>query len=95
MGWPRAPKWLSVLVPPLLSLNAIPFFLLGLILIFLFSFRLKWFPLFGGYQVGTFPSASWSFKYQMSGAAARKMPPFQQIAAVGHENSSAKMELVS
>lgn len=61
MGWPRAPRWLSVLVPPLLSLNAIPFFLLGLILIFLFSFRLKWFPLFGGYQAGTFPSASWSF----------------------------------
>ena len=61
MGWPRAPKWLSVLVPPLLSLNAIPFFLLGLILIFLFSFRLKIFPLFGGYTAGTFPSASWSF----------------------------------
>ena len=61
MGWPRAPKWLSVLVPPLLSLNAIPFFLLGLILIFFFSFRLKWFPLFGGYQAGTFPSASLSF----------------------------------
>ena len=33
MGWPRAPKFLSFLMPPLLSLSAVPFFLLGLVLI--------------------------------------------------------------
>ena len=33
-AWPRAPRWLIVLMPPLLSLSAIPFFLLGLILVY-------------------------------------------------------------
>src|SRR5687768_8854394 len=30
LGWPRAPRWLSYLMPPFLALDAIPFFLLGL-----------------------------------------------------------------
>ena len=41
MGWPRAPRFLSYLMPPLLSLNAIPFFLLGLVLVYLFAFRFR------------------------------------------------------
>ena len=61
MGWPRAPKFLSFLLPPLLSLNAIPFFLLGLILIYLFAFHWRIFPLFGGYQQGTIPALSPAF----------------------------------
>jgi peptide/nickel transport system permease protein len=56
MGWPRAPRFLSYLLPPLLSLNAIPFFLLGLILIYLFAFHWRIFPLFGGYTQGTIPA---------------------------------------
>jgi peptide/nickel transport system permease protein len=56
MGWPRAPKVLSFLLPPLLSLSAIPFFLLGLILIYLFAFHWRIFPLFGGYRPGTIPT---------------------------------------
>jgi peptide/nickel transport system permease protein len=61
MAWPRAPKFLSFLMPPLLSLNAIPFFLLGLVLIFLFSFHWRIFPLFGGYTPGTFPAMTPAF----------------------------------
>lgn len=61
MGWPRAPKFLQFVMPPLLSLNAIPFFLLGLILIFLFAFKFPWFPTTGGYYAGTFPN--WSFDF--------------------------------
>jgi len=61
MGWPRAPKFLSYLMPPLLSLNAIPFFLLGLVLVYVFAFRLGWFPLLYGYTPGTFPQWSWGF----------------------------------
>jgi peptide/nickel transport system permease protein len=61
MGWPRAPKFLSFLLPPLLSLNAIPFFLLGLVLIYLFSFHWRIFPLFGGYTQGTIPAFTPSF----------------------------------
>jgi peptide/nickel transport system permease protein len=61
MGWPRAPKFLSFLLPPLLSLSAIPFFLLGLILIYLFAFHWRIFPLFGGYRPGTFPAFTPAF----------------------------------
>lgn len=61
MGWPRAPKILQFLMPPLLALNAIPFFLLGLVLIYLLAFRLGLFPLSGGYTPGTFPELTPAF----------------------------------
>jgi peptide/nickel transport system permease protein len=61
MGWPRSPKFLEYVMPPLLSLSAIPFFLLGLVLVYVFAFRLRWFPLLYGYTPGTFPEWSWSF----------------------------------
>lgn len=61
LAWEKSPKFLQFLMPPLLSLNAIPFFLLGLVLVYVFAFRLDWFPLFGGYRAGTFPAWSWGF----------------------------------
>ncbi len=61
MGWPRSPKFLQYLMPPFLSLSAIPFFLLGLVLVYVFAFRLRWFPLLYGYKPGTFPAWKWSF----------------------------------
>jgi peptide/nickel transport system permease protein len=61
MGWARSPKFLQFLMPPLLSLNAIPFFLLGLVLVYVFAFRLHWFPQSGGYTAGTFPAWNLSF----------------------------------
>ncbi|MCA9859426.1 MAG: ABC transporter permease [Thermomicrobiales bacterium] len=65
MGWPRSPKFLAFVMPPLLSLNAIPFFLLGLILIYLFAFRFPWFPTTGGYYAGTFPDWSLEFAWNV------------------------------
>lgn len=59
MGWPRAPRFIStVLFPPLLTLSAIPGYLLGLVLVYVLSFQLKAFPTFGGYTIGTIPN--WS-----------------------------------
>ena len=55
LAWPRAPKGLRYLMPPLLTMSAIPYFLLGLLLVYIFAFRISWFPLFGGYTPGTFP----------------------------------------
>lgn len=55
LAWPRSPKWLGYLMPPLLTMSAIPFFLLGLLLVYAFAFKLDWFPLFGGYTPGSFP----------------------------------------
>ncbi len=53
LGWPGSPRWLRFALPPLMALNAVPFFLLGLILIYLVTTRFPFFPLFGGYSPGT------------------------------------------
>jgi peptide/nickel transport system permease protein len=58
MAWPQTPGVVRVLGAPLLTLSAIPYYLLGLILIYVFAFLVKVFPLGGGYSVGL--AASWS-----------------------------------
>jgi peptide/nickel transport system permease protein len=61
LGWPRAPQWLHFLMPPLLALHALPFFLLGLILVYIFAFTLQVLPLYGGYTTGVIPTFSAEF----------------------------------
>jgi peptide/nickel transport system permease protein len=61
LGWPGAPRWMRWLMPPLWALHAIPFFLLGLILIYVFAFRFPVLPMFGGYSAGAFPALTVSF----------------------------------
>src|SRR5205823_2651319 len=53
---PKAPRLLRFILAPILTLSAIPFFLLGLLLIYLLGFQLKWFPLAGGYDQGLLPA---------------------------------------
>jgi len=61
MGWPKAPRALSYLVAPLLTLSSVPYYLLGLVLVYLFSISQRIFPLSGGYTTGTIPSLSVPF----------------------------------
>src|SRR5271157_4169356 len=61
LAWPRAPRWMRYLMPPLWALHAIPFFLLGLILMYLLAFQVQWLPVFGGYSAGAVPSLSFGF----------------------------------
>jgi peptide/nickel transport system permease protein len=56
LTWGRAPRILKFVLPPILTLSAIPFFLLGLLLIYVLGFELHWFPLSGGYDQGLVPS---------------------------------------
>ena len=56
LAWPGAPRSLRLLMPPLWALHAIPFFLCGLILMYLLAFQLQWLPMFGGYTAGAFPA---------------------------------------
>jgi peptide/nickel transport system permease protein len=60
-AWPSTPKFLSYIMPPILMMTAIPYFLLGLILVYVFGFYLGVFPLFGGYTPGTIPTMTWRF----------------------------------
>jgi peptide/nickel transport system permease protein len=61
LGWGKAPRWVHFMFPPLLVFAAIPFFLLGLLLLYLFAFQFPILPLFGGYTAGTTPNWSWEF----------------------------------
>ena len=61
IAWPKSPRWMEVLAAPMLTLAAVPYYLLALILLYVFAFSLKWFPLSGGYTPGTQPTWSWSF----------------------------------
>ena len=61
LAWPRAPRWMAWLMPPLWALHAIPFFLLGLILMYLLAFQVPLLPIFGGYSMGVTPSLTFGF----------------------------------
>jgi peptide/nickel transport system permease protein len=79
LAWPRAPRFVHYLFPPMLTLSAIPFFLLGLVLLYLFAFRVRWFPLFGGYTPGTFPE--WSFDFARDVLRHSLLPAFAILLA--------------
>jgi len=61
LAWPKAPRFLQYLLPFFLTLSAVPYYLLGLVLLFFFAFTIRIFPLSGGYPVGTVPSLSFPF----------------------------------
>lgn len=61
MAWPKTSGYFRYFVSPFLVLSAVPYYLLGFILIYLFAFWFKIFPLGGGSQYGTLPTFSWSY----------------------------------
>jgi peptide/nickel transport system permease protein len=61
MGWPRAPAILQYILPPLLALHALPYYLFGMVLMYVFAFKAGWFPIFGAYTAGTIPTPSLDF----------------------------------
>ena len=61
LAWPKAPKCLQYILPLVLTLSAVPYYLLGLVLLFLFAFTVRWFPLSGGYSIGVIPEFSFDF----------------------------------
>ena len=61
LGWPRKPGWLQYVFMPLLTLSAIPQYLLAMILIFVIAVQLGWLPLLGGYSPATVPTLTFEF----------------------------------
>ena len=61
LAWPGAPRALRFLLPPLFTFSSIPYYLLGLILTYIFAFKLRWFPLQGGNGILTLPTLSFSY----------------------------------
>lgn len=63
VAWPRAPQWMRSFAPPIMTLSAIPYYLLGLVLLFVFAFQLRWLPGNGGYPIGAIPN--WSLRFTL------------------------------
>lgn len=61
VAWPRSPRWLPYVVGPMMALSAIPYYLLGLMLVYVLCVVVPIFPLSGGYSIGTIPNMSVAF----------------------------------
>src|SRR5258708_24444560 len=59
LAWPKTARFLvNVLLPPFLTLSAVPYYMLGLVLLWGFAFQFHWFSIFGAYTPWT--SSEWS-----------------------------------
>ncbi len=52
LAWPRAPRVIQYLLPPLFMFSVVPYYLFGLILVYLLAFQLRIFPMSGSSQLG-------------------------------------------
>jgi peptide/nickel transport system permease protein len=50
MGWRKTPQWLQNILPFSLTFTSIPYFMFGILLIYLIAFQLHWLPATGGYS---------------------------------------------
>ena len=60
-AWRGNLKLIQVFMPALMLTAGIPYYLIGLILIYFLAFRLGWFPIGGGAPIGAIPSMSWDY----------------------------------
>lgn len=77
LGWPRSPRWLRVLVPSSMLTSAVPAFVLGFLLIYVFAFQLKVFPLAGAYSRTSSPE--WSIPFALDIAQHAFLPALSLI----------------
>ncbi|MEO0701036.1 MAG: ABC transporter permease [Pseudomonadota bacterium] len=61
MVWERTPKPWKVVIPSLMIFTSIPPILSGLLLMYIFSVKLRWFPLTGSYGLTVTPGWNWDF----------------------------------
>jgi peptide/nickel transport system permease protein len=61
IAWGKAPWILRAIFPAFFAFSAVPFYLMGILLLYVFAFRLNIFPLFGGYSAQRIPDFSLDF----------------------------------
>ena len=61
IGWRRTPRLLRSLLPISLIFTSVPFYMLGILLIYLFAVLVRWFPIFGSYSIGISVGWNWPF----------------------------------
>ena len=60
-AWPAGSRTLKWLVVPVMAVSAIPYYLMGLVLVYLLGVGLGLFPISGGYSPGATPGLSFGF----------------------------------
>ncbi len=60
MGWPRTRPALRNFGSGVVLLSSVPYFLIGMILLYVFAIVLRWFPAGGGMPFGATPGFNWS-----------------------------------
>lgn len=61
MAWDKAPFFVRSIFPAFFTFSAVPFYLMGLVLLYLFAFQFPIFPLFGGFDANRIPELSLDF----------------------------------
>ena len=61
LAWRRSPKFIRMLLPFSLIFTSIPAYMIGIMLLFVFSFQLDWLPFAGNYARGLDPGWDWEF----------------------------------
>ena len=61
LGWRRTPGAIKAILPFFLTFTSIPFFMLGILLIYVFAFGLDIFPVSGGFSRNVDPGWNWTF----------------------------------
>ncbi len=61
IAWRPTPRWIRRLLPITIVFTAIPPFMLGILLIYLFAFQLEWLPFAGAYGRGLSPGLNLPF----------------------------------
>jgi peptide/nickel transport system permease protein len=79
LAWPKSPKALHALLPPLFMFSVIPYYLFGLILVYLFAFQFRIFPMGGNSAYGV--TASLSPQYLADAAYHSILPALSIILA--------------
>jgi peptide/nickel transport system permease protein len=82
-AWPRAPRLFRDVMPLLIVLSAIPFYLVGLVLVYFVAFRLGWLPSSGGHELTAVVGPTWAYVSDV--LTHSLLPAFSiVIASVGH-----------
>ena len=64
MGWRKTPNWLQTILPTSLTFTSVPYFMFGILLIYLVAFQLHWLPATGGYDRNVDPG--WNLPFIQS-----------------------------
>jgi peptide/nickel transport system permease protein len=65
LAWRAKPKVVGFVFPPLMMLSAAPYFITAMLLLYVLAFRMRLFPLGGGYDTGAIPQLSVSFGWML------------------------------